>query len=45
MAKVEDKEKNSEGNKRKTKTQIQGNSHKAINWFVCRNFAGQKGVA
>ena len=44
MAKFKDKE-DSKGSKRKPKTQLQGNSHKAITWFLHRNFAGQEGVA
>ena len=42
MAKVKDKE-NSKGSKRQS--HIQGNTHKAISWFFCRNFAGQKEMA
>ena len=36
---------NSKGSKNKTKSLIQGNPHKAISWFLCINFEGQKGVA
>ena len=28
--------------KRKTKSQLQGNNHKVISWFLCRNFAGHR---
>ena len=31
--------------KRKREGHIQKNPQKAISWFFCRNFAGQKGVA
>ena len=30
---------------REKQSQVQGNLHKAISWFLSRNFAGQKGVA
>ena len=30
---------------REKSTHIQGNPQKAISWFLCRNFACQKGVA
>ena len=30
---------------RETQSQLQGNPHKAISWFLCRNFASQKGMA
>ena len=36
---------NSKGSKSKTESLIQGNPHKAISWFLCINFEGQKGVA
>ena len=29
----------------KKKSHLQGNPYKVISWFLCRNFAGQKGVA